>query len=469
MQTMARHVYFLPVREFPGAGELARAAETAASAAGQEITARANANPEDLRDAPAGSLAAVLFTYADFDLAPARKILREVSAINNNGNNNGDAIVTVAVAAQTPLAAPFLPALRARAIQTLFANTTTDTETQQSPPPDIIEIPANPNQEQLLPPLTKLLSLAPGHHSSESWNPYDPSEKQQSPPETTVPPIKDGEGTVPSKQINPPPISDGGGGGGETLSPKTTTAPKNPPPTPPIIDGGGEINPPPANLLDLADRLGFPLIKLCKKARAHKTNADAAIPDPFTAPAAAVRIKMNELMRANLPSPEGGGARRGKRKHTIHDPRHPAHALAVVVFAALCHRFREENAAQAERLIYDELRAFDNGGDASALAPVIALVGVLHAQRQTDEGDKPAAAERLRAILKAQPAQHLPLLRALALRSLLRAEEDTDAAEEIAEQLSQTAAQLSEDDRLAVGVRTFAAVHEAKKEMSDLL
>ena len=134
---MSRRLYIFSVREHLGGVELA------AAVAGENTTLTIHkaqtAADVDSQNA-AQSAAAIILTYADFDITAAQDLINSLPVFGGS---------LVCIIAQTPTAAPFLPMLRQRA-QMLQSENNAAT---------IIEMSADTDSQQLNETATKLRQL----------------------------------------------------------------------------------------------------------------------------------------------------------------------------------------------------------------------------------------------------------------------------------------------------------------------
>ena len=448
---MERHLYFLSVREHIGGEELAAEMAKAARRQGRAVVVHPRARADDLKGAPESAAAIILFTYADCDLAAADALLRNLPE-----NDCG----VIPVAAQTPVTAPFLQALRERARDMLSPGS----------PADFIEIAntALADSEQFAPALQKLGEIIFAQEEEQRRKVEEEKAEAEAKAKAEAEQQQAAAAEAEQQKIEAAQAEADAQAAAEAEAKAVQEKP---------------------TLLSLAAHLGFPLDELWAKALAK--TPDSGVSDPFTAPPQQLRREINALLRKDFE------AHKTDTKVHINSIRHPRNArydIVVFAFAILCHRMHEDESS-GEQVMYDELHLFDRGSE-SPLFPLFTLCWIFAAEDMIAHGKSAEAKTRLENIVisfrkprkgegedkgkadakgknkKNKPAAQVPpILRVMALRAVFYVSQDEEARKKIADDLNRATQLLSEDDRQLINARAraFAAVNKAHEEIKDLL
>ena len=452
---MERHLYFLSVREHIGGEELAAEMAKAAQRQGRHVVVHPRARADDLKGAPESAAAIILFTYADCDLAAADALLRNLPE-----NDCG----VIPVAAQTPVTAPFLQALRERARDMLSPGS----------PADFIEIAntALADSEQFAPALQKLGEIIFAQEEEQRRKVEEEKAAAEARAKAEAEQQQAAAAEAEQQKIEAAQQAAQAEADAQAAAEAEAKAVQEKP-----------------TLLSLAAHLGFPLDELWAKALAK--TPDSGVSDPFTAPPAQLRREINALLRKDFE------AHKTDTKVHINSIRHPRNArydIVVSAFAILCHRMHEDESS-GEQVMYDELHLFDRGSE-SPWFPLFTLCWIFAAEDMIAHGKSGEAKTRLESIVRSfrkprkgegedknktdaknknkknKPAAQVPpILRVMALRAVFYVSQDDEARKKIADDLNRATQLLSEDDRQLINARAraFAAVNKAREEIKDLL
>ena len=456
-------MYFLSVREHIGGEELAAEMAKAAQRQGRRVVVHPRARADDLKGAPESAAAIILFTYADRDLAAAGALLRNLPE-----NDCG----VIPVAAQTPVTAPFLQALRERARDMLSPGS----------PADFIEIAntALADSEQFAPALQKLGDIIFAQEEEQRRKVEEEKAAAEAKAKAEAEQQQTAAAEAEAEQQKIEAAQQAAQAEAEAQAEADAQA-----------EAEAEVKAlqEKPTLLSLAAHLGFPLDELWAKALAK--TPDSGVSDPFTAPPAQLRREINALLRKDF---EAHKTDTKVHTNSIRHPRNARYDIIVFAFAILCHRMHEDESS-GEQVMYDELHLFDRGSE-SPLFPLFTLCWIFAAEDMIAHGKSGDAKNRLESIVRSfrkprkgegedknktdakgknkknKPAAQVPpILRVMALRAVFYVSQDDEARKKIADDLNRATQLLSEDDRQIINARAraFAAVNKAREEIKDLL